>query len=218
MKLTTEEQSQLSKLQGKKAEELTVEEKAELEKLLVKDKAPEPKPDEYKGPLDQTAFNRIFAENKTHQKKESEQKKRADDLQKRIDDDDAEARKNRGESDKLYEEAKVKIIALEKIVSSYQAIDVKKWESLKAKLTPEISKSFQDGDSPEVISANLAKYDEWVGLGFIKDGAKTGGAPAGGHEDMTWEKLVADPILMDTFQKEHPAQFEELKKTKKKNW
>jgi len=217
MKLTTEELSQLSKLKEKKAEELSVEEKAELEKLLEKEKAPEPKDEDYKGPLDQEAFNRMFAENKTHQRKASEARETAEKLQKKLDDEEAEDKKKRGEFEALYTTEKGKREALELIVAKYQAIDVGKWDKLKAKLTPEISKSFQEGDSPEIISANIAKHDEWVALGFIKDGAKAGGGgPAGGHENVTWEKMVADPILMDKFQREHPKQFEELKPGRKR--
>ncbi len=217
MKLTTEEQSQLSKLNEKKVEDLTTEEKAELEKLLEKEKAPEPKDEDYKGPLDQEAFNRIFAENKTHQRKASEAREKAEKLQKKLEDEETEEKRKRGEFEKLYGEEKVKREALEAVVAKYQAVDAGKWAGLKAKLTPEHSKSFQDGDTPEIIASNIAKFDEWVANGFIKaDGKGGGGGPAGGHEDVTWEKLVADPILMDKFQREHPQQFEELKPGKKR--
>ena len=216
MKLTTEEQTQLSKLTEKKAEDLTAEEKSELLKLQEKEKAPEPDP-KYKGGLTQEDFDRIWAENKTHQRKASEARDKAEKLQTKLDLEETEEKKKRGEFEALYGTEKENHEALKLVVARYRETDVKKWEALKAKLTPEVSKSFQDGDTPEIISANIAKYDEWVALGFIKDGAKAGsGSPAGGHNDVTWEKLVADPKLMDSFQREHPARFEELKPKKKR--
>lgn len=214
MKLTTEEQARLSKLQAIKAEDLSAEEKAELEALQEKEAKED---DSYKGDLTQEAFNRMYAENKASRDKAKAEKEERERLQGIIDAEKLEAEKKKGEFEKLYNTEKETRENLEKEVAQYREANLNKWTELKKNFPPNIAELFKEGDEPTTIAENLANYDKFVKAGLItEDGtpAKGAGNP-GGHKDLTWEKMLAEPGLAMKIKSENPQLYEELRKKRK---
>jgi len=217
MKLTTDEQARLKILTGKKADDLTDEEKTELKGLEEKAEKDEKGDPDYKGDLSQEAFNAMYAENKASRKAKKDEKIRADALQLQIDTEDEKNRLENGEAKDLLKAEKLKTETLKTENEGYRKANAKKWEALKKTLPPKVADKFKDGDTPDIISANIAKYDEYVEIGFITQDGKIKGdnTPAGGFEKYTWKDLCETPGLADKIQRENPELYNKLRKNRK---
>jgi len=210
MKLTKDEQTRLENLQGKKSEDLSDEEKAELKTL-------QDKLDSYEGDLSQERFNAMYAENKANREKARLLKEENDRLLKAQKDAEDEEKRKKGEVDELYKAEKKKNEALEAENKIYREANLAKWQKIKATLPPKLAGAFKDDDSPEIVSANLAEYEKYIELGFIDADGKIsgGGSPPGGFEKYTWKDLQETPGLATKVFNEDPELYEKLRRESK---
>ena len=202
MQLTKDEQARLTKLKAIAVDELTAEQKTELKTLQEKEAKKE------QDPPTQADLDRIYAELQKQKTKTQKEKDRADALEL--------TRATEAEEFKpLYETELEKNKTMTGELDSYRKTAAARLTTIKKDIPENLLKALEDGDDPEIIARNLAKYDEWVALGFLKkQGGNNGGGGnnPGGNITYKWQDLVDDTALMIKVKNEQPELYEKLKK------